>query len=192
MRTRHSYLFRAFFMLRGSPVTVIFVFLYVFVSLARSAAPTACALCGDNGRVRTYPCLVDLNTGSVGEIRVEDRSWEYLDENQQFRETGVHTTFSFLVGCTVMASSDAEKSTAEVLVDRELLSFVPELYCRDCREKIEAAGLTGGYALADLYDPGGISVYPITEGAEYDIRGYEVMVSSAGDDLRVTVNGYYK
>ena len=68
----------------------------------------------------------------------------------------------------------------------------PGLYCRACRAKVGAVIgpaeiYETGYVLVDLYDPGNIRVYPVSDGKSYDIRGYTVEISKAKDSWTVTV-----
>jgi hypothetical protein len=65
-------------------------------------------------------------------------------------------------------------------------------FCRDCRAELAEIS-TEGYVLADLYDAEHFALYPITAGAEYDIREYTVTVSQDEESgrfiVRVTGNG---
>lgn len=160
--------------------------------------PERCALCTDDNAVRSYPCLVKLETGQAGEIRVYDIGSEYLNEIHQFRDTGFYTTFSFLLDCVVDTTTQAHSSTSTVTLPEEAKHINPSLYCRDCRAKIgeavEDAGITDvGYVLADMYDPKHTRIYPIADGAEYDIQGYTVKVSKDKENkgLMVSVTGYF-
>lgn len=160
--------------------------------------PEHCALCTDDRIVRTYPCLVKLETGQTGQITVYDIGSEYLQEITQFREAGVYTTFSFLIDCGMSTTTEAHSSTSTFTLPENAKHVDPSLYCLDCRAKIgeavDGAGITEvGYVLADMYDLEHIRIYPIIDGSEYEIQGYTVKVSrdKENKDLTVSVTGYF-
>lgn len=160
--------------------------------------PEHCALCTDDRIVRTYPCLVKLETGQAGQIAVYDIGSEYLEEIEQFRETGFYTTFCNIIGCGAYTTTDAHSSTSTLTIPKDANYIKPSLYCLDCRAKIakviDGTGITAvGYVLADMYDLEHIHIYPIVDGAEYDIQGYTVKVSKDKENkgLMVSVTGYF-
>lgn len=158
--------------------------------------PEQCALCTDNGTIRTYPCLVRLETGEIGQLRVYDIGREYLEEIDQFRETGAYSCGYLLPGCFASVETTAECSTATIPLPEDALYINPYLYCRDCRAIIgavikEERIYLDSYVLADLYDLENIHVYPIEDGAEYTIRGYTVTAAKEKKALTVTVTGYF-
>lgn len=160
--------------------------------------PEHCALCTDDGVVRTYPCLVKLETGQAGQIDVYDIGSEYLQGITQFQETGIFTTFSFIIDLAEFTTTEAHSSTSTLTIPKDSNYINPSLYCLNCRAKIaeviDGAGITEvGYVLADMYDPEHIRIYPITDGAEYDIQGYTVKASKDKENkgLMVSVTGYF-
>lgn len=215
MKERIRRIGRHCFRVMGSPVMLISIIICccVFSSFLFSAIrnlalwkhmvtlpePAHCALCADDGVVNTYPCLVRLETGQVGQIDVYDIGAEYLQEIIQFQETGVYTTFSFVLGGLVEnTATEAHSSTSTVNIPKEALHIDPKLFCHDCRarigEAIDGAALyTTGYVLADLYDLNNIRIYPIEEDAKYNIQGYTVEISKdkKTKELVVSVTGYF-
>ena len=160
--------------------------------------PNHCALCTDDRTVRTYPCLVKLATGEHGEITVYDIGSEYLEEIQQFQETGNYTTATFVDGLYQSTTTQAHSSTGAITIPESAEYINPSLYCLDCRAKIgeviDPVMVTEvGYVLADMYDMEHIHIYPILDGKKYDIRGYivEVLKSQKNKDLMVSVTGYF-
>lgn len=138
----------------------------VWRGLVMAAEPEQCALCADKGIMRTYPCLVKLATGQVGQIRLE--------------ETEGNICYYFMADCFAIAKG----STTSVTLPEKQQPIDPALFCRDCRTKLAEVS-TKGYVLADLHDAEDIRLYPVTDGAVYDIRGYTVEVSG----LTITVTG---
>lgn len=150
--------------------------------------PDLCALCGYGGGPRYHaPCLVNLSTGEVGEMRVYDpdpvRGWEVSGVQQ----TG---TFSMLrcAGVTAARNTDAHTCTAEL--PRKADELIPAYFCRDCRGRIAEVSRRG-FILADLYDLTDIQTYALSGEASYSIRGYDVSVSRRGGDrlLHVEITG---
>lgn len=160
--------------------------------------PEHCVLCTDDRTVRTYPCLINLSTGKHGQITVYDIGSEYLEEIQQFQETGIYTTFSFVADRCQTTATEAHSSTSTFTIPEKVDYIDPSLYCLDCRAKIGDAITPAmitktGYVLADMYDMEHIRIYPIRDGDEYNIRGYTVTISRdrASKDLEVSVTGYF-
>lgn len=150
--------------------------------------PDLCALCGYGGGPRYHaPCLVNLSTGEVGEMRVYDpdpvRGWEVSGVQQ----TG---TFSMLrcAGVTAARNTDAHTCTAEL--PRKADELIPAYFCRDCRGRIAEVSRRG-FILADLYDLTDIQTYALSGEASYSVHGYDVSVSCGGGDglLRVEITG---
>lgn len=160
--------------------------------------PKHCVLCTDDRTVRTYPCLIKLSTGEHGQITVYDIGSEYLEKIQQFQETGIYTTFSFVADRCQTTATEAHSSTSTLTIPAKVDYINPSPYCLDCRAKIGNV-LTPkmitktDYVLADMYDLEHIRIYPILDGAEYDIQGYTVTISRdrASKDLEVSVTGYF-
>ena len=146
--------------------------------------PDLCALCGYGGGPRYHaPCLVNLSTGEVGEMRVYDpdpvRGWEVSGVQQ----TGTFSMFR-CAGVTAARNTDAHTCTAEL--PRKADELIPAYFCRDCRGRIAE-----GFILADLYDLTDIQTYALSGEASYSIRGYDVSVSRRGGDrlLHVEITG---
>lgn len=122
---------------------------------------------------------------------------EYLEEINQFQETGVYTYGFFVTDRFAENVTSANRSTTSVTLPEKPLYINPYLYCHDCRAKIggvieEERIYLDGYILADLYDLENIQTYAITDGAEYNIRGYMVDVSKEKRRLTVEVTGYFE
>ena len=150
--------------------------------------PDLCALCGYGGGPRYHaPCLVNLSTGEVGEMRVYDpdpvRGWEVSGVQQ----TGTFS-MSRCAGVTAARNTDAHTCTAEL--PRKADELIPAYFCRDCRGRIAEVSRRG-FILADLYDLTDIQTYALSGEASYSIRGYDVSVSRRGGDrlLHVEITG---
>lgn len=125
-----------------------------------------CDLCAENSIVRRYPCLINMGTGRIGELRVLDTSAEYLRETEEFQEKGVYSCGFFVTDRFATSFVDGEKASTSVTVPKE------------------------GYALADLYHPEHLQDYEIIDGASYEIRGCKVEVRKGKKGLTITVTKY--
>ena len=136
--------------------------------------PERCALCGEKKQYHA-PCLIDLSTGQMGELRVytyDPTGPGTLDP----REAQCSGTISFPSCAGLTAARDTDFHTCQVILPREQDLMDPALFCRECRRLLAGAGLEG-YAVLDLYDPDHIRAYPIRAGT---IRDYRISVRSRG------------
>lgn len=145
--------------------------------------PERCALCSEDTRYHA-PCLVDLSTGQMGEMKVytdcPSQQGELAPEER--RQTG---TFHFQPCAGLTGIRDTCNHTFQVtlLEERELMD--PALFCGKCRKLLAGAGLEG-YVIVDLYDREYIRAYPIRGEI---IRNYRISTRSrkgVGIDLCVT------
>lgn len=152
--------------------------------------PERCALCADRGYIDTYPCLINLHTGQVGQLRVNHAQiGKWLNQNSP---DTVHSYFFFSASLPVTNTTDAQHSTSMVTLPKEALYISPNLYCHDCRAKIAEAIeveriFLNGYILADLHDLENIRLYPISDGAKYQINGCTVEVSKGKRSEGLTI-----
>lgn len=150
--------------------------------------PDLCALCGYGGGPRYHaPCLVNLSTGEVGEMRIYDPDPVRIWEVSEVQQSG---TFSLLRCAGVTAVRDTDAHTCTAGLPRRADGLAPEHFCRNCRVRIAEASRRG-FILADLYDLADIQVYALSGEASYSIRGYDVSVSRRGGDrlLHVEITG---
>ena len=150
--------------------------------------PDLCALCGYGGGPRYHaPCLVNLSTGEVGEMRIYDPDPVRIWEVSEVQQSG---TFSLLRCAGVTAVRDTDAHTCTAGLPRRADGLAPEHFCRNCRARIAEASHRG-FILADLYDLADIQVYALSGEASYSVRGYDVSVSRRGGDrlLRVEITG---
>lgn len=149
--------------------------------------PEQCALCG-GGIPYHAPCLVDLSTGQMGEMKVYADHPSRQGEIAPMEMQGTGTFyFQFCAGLT--AIRDTCTYTCQVILPEERELMDPALYCKECRERLAGAGLEG-YVIADLYDPNHIQTYPIQRGGNQVVRDYRISVSDRrGAALEVCVTG---
>ena len=157
-------------------------------SLALTPEPEICALCGNGKGMPCHaPVLVDLSTGETGELRVYDPDPLRRYEPAEEQPTG---SFSLLCVAGLTGYRDTGEHICHVILPEKGEPIDPSHFCRSCRAVL-AGTATKGHILADLYDPSGIAAYPITDGAEYTIRGYAVSLSSrkGSGGLSIQISG---
>lgn len=130
--------------------------------------PEQCALCG--GLKTHAPCIVNLATGEVGELEIFQPHRRLVGEIAEDQPGGI---FAFLPCAGLRAVQDTNARTCEVEIPESRKGLNSKYFCRDCRKLL--SGMKG-YALTDRYHLEEIQVYPIRDGAVYDIRNYTVSI----------------
>ncbi len=135
--------------------------------------PDLCALCGYGGGPRYHaPCLVNLSTGEVGEMRIYDPDPVRIWEVSEVQQSG---TFSLLRCAGVTAVRDTDAHTCTAGLPRRADGLAPEHFCRNCRARIAEVSRQG-FILADLYDLTDIRTYALPSEAARSIRDYDVAI----------------
>lgn len=135
--------------------------------------PDLCALCGYGGGPRYHaPCLVNLSTGEVGEMRIYDPDPVRIWEVSEVQQSG---TFSLLRCAGVTAVRDTDAHTCTAGLPRRADGLASEHFCRNCRARIAEVSRQG-FILADLYDLTDIRTYALSGEAACSIRDYDVAV----------------
>lgn len=156
----------------------------VWEAIEELPEPEQCALCSE-GRPYQAPCLINLSTGQMGELRV----YTYGPTEQgklDPREARFSGTFNFQPCAGLAAIRDTDFHTCQVTLPEERERMNPAHFCKECRLLLAGAGLEG-YVLVDLYDQNNVQAYPI----RYEIiRDYRVSVTNRKDGTRsVCVTG---
>lgn len=149
--------------------------------------PEQCALCGE-GKQYHAPCLINLSTGQMGEMRVytyDPTPQGRLDP----REVEFSGTLSFQRCAGLTATRDNDLHTCQVILPEERELMNPANFCKKCRLLLAGAGLEG-YVILDLYDLDNKLAYSTRRGGHEVIRDYRVSVDSGKDGgLEVRVTG---
>ena len=155
-----------------------------YESMLHIPEPSVCALCSYNTAANIYaPCIVNLATGKVAELAVYD---QHPTEVTAEGKKG-YTSFYTGAGAFIQQNSDNGYCGASLPKKEEPMD--PAYFCYDCRHRIAELD-KDGYVIADLYDRENISVFKVSDGAEYGIRDYLVTVDmSDGGSYKVVVQG---
>ena len=145
--------------------------------------PDTCALC-ELAVPYHAPCLVNLSTGEVLELRVYDEGLSLTGYvNQQ--ESGT-IDLSVKNGITLMRDTTEKTCTAYLKESKSKIDG--SYFCYQCRG-LPAQVSTEGYVLADVYDSAAIEIFPLEKGC-YTIRDYSVEITDEEDKLKITVTGH--
>lgn len=136
--------------------------------------PQSCPLC--LAEQSDVPCLMDLHTGEIGEIRIGNG--ELSDDP---------ATFVFylvdVVGCEGYCDTGARCCCLQL--EQHSKTFNRFMFCRSCREKLQKCQDTR-YAVLDLRQPE-VIVYPAAAG-EFTIGKYRIGITSSGESLSLSVS----
>lgn len=158
----------------GSHATDRAAYAALWEAIVHLPDPERCALCGEGDSYHA-PCLVNLSTGQLGELRVY--AYAPTEEGKlDPREAQYSGTINLLPCAGLTAIRDAGLHTCQVSLPKERDLMDPALFCRECRRLLAGAGLEG-YAIVDLYDLGHIRAYSIRSGS---IRDYRISIHSRG------------
>ena len=134
--------------------------------------PRSCPLC--LAEQSDVPCLMDLHTGEIGEIRIGNG--ELSDDPATF-------VFYFVdvVGCEGYCDTGARCCRLEL--EQSTKTFNRFIFCRSCREKLQECQR---YAVLDLRQPEAV-VYPAAAG-EFTIGKYQIGITSSEELLLLLVS----
>ena len=146
--------------------------------------PRVCALCSNKTNANIHaPCIVNLATGEVAALAIFD---PHPTDDSAAEKKG-YTSFFAAAGAVIQQNCDSEYCVASLPKTKETMD--PAHFCYDCRHLVVEID-TDGYVVADLYDPENISVFQVSDGAEYGIRDYLVTVNQADSGgLEIRVQG---
>lgn len=157
--------------------------LIIYAAWCQNREPEKCALC-DNPAYHA-PLLINLSTGESGPLTVYDLNPIDLHELSSWQSEG---TFSFLRSAGLTGYRDTATYHARIEVPITAPQMNSGFFCKSCRKLLESVK-KNGYVLADLYDLNAIQIYPISSGAEYEIRCYLVTIEENENQRSVTVSG---
>ena len=136
--------------------------------------PQFCPLC--LAEQSDIPCLMDLHTGEIGEIRIGNG--ELSDDPATFVFCLVD-----VVGCEGYCDTGARRCRLELEQNSKV--FNRFIFCRSCREKLQKCQHTR-YAVLDLKQPEAV-VYPAAVG-EFTIGKYQIGITGSEESLSLLVS----
>lgn len=173
------------FMLTGCCIGYIYEYRHAATlqELLLAAPPDACVLC-DLEIPYHGPCLVNLATGDVVELRVYDPILS-LSGQINLEESGTIELWTEK-GVTLLRDTTNKTCTAHLNESNGRIDGTH--FCYQCRGLISAVSTTG-YVIADVYDSANITIYPVQTKENYTIRDYSVEIRD-DDGPEILVTGY--
>ena len=157
-------------------ITLIFVGV---LSLWGCDNNTECCLC--NNIPRHAPCLINLSTGEIVELRVyEPHPFNPVQIAEE--QTG---GYMCLISGTGIEGYQIAAEYAQVTISPSV-NTRDKAFCNSCQKMLAAYGDT--YVLADFIEPTDPIVYPLKAGC-FDLRCYFVDISYTEGKYQITVTG---
>ena len=170
---------------------IIPAFMTMVLLLSMTACSGISAPEPDRCRICEYipshaPCLVNLNTGEVGEIALYEPHHTLVGEIADEQRGGY---FQFMSVAGLRGHLDASVPEAHVAVPGEVEKYEEKYFCSTCRELLEEYAKCG-FVLADLRKPETPTIYPVEAGTEFEVRCYKVVVTETDEgELDISVVG---
>ena len=128
------------------------------------------------------PCLVDLKTGELIELRLyEDHPTLVAELSEEQSHNG---TFSFVRLNGVSGTRQTGPERVDLLVPTEAILF-PAL-CKDCRQQLPA-GSVNRFVLADLHGMEEKNLIPIVPDTALSLRCYDITMEADAEKDGVVV-----
>lgn len=157
-------------------IILVFMMMTLLLSLVACSGisapePDCCSVCD---YIPSHaPCLVNLNTGEVGEIALYEPHHTLVGEIAEEQRGGY---FSFVSVAGLRGYLDACVPEAHVTVPDGIEKYEEKYFCSTCRELLKGYSHCG-FVLADLRNPEAPTVYPVEAGTEFEVRCYTVVIT---------------
>ena len=165
-------------------MTTVLLFSMTACSGISAPEPDRCSLCD---YIPSHaPCLVNLNTGEVGEIALYEPHHTLVGEIAEEQRGGY---FSFMSVAGLRGYLDACVPEAHITVPNEVEKYEEKYFCSSCRKLLKEYSHCG-FVLADLRNPETPTVYPVEAGTEFEVRCYTVVITETDKgELDISVVG---
>ena len=144
--------------------------------------PDRCVLC--EGIRYHAPCMLNLTTGEVVEMELYEPHPKLVAEIASFHPRG---DWAIMYGAGLTLNRDRAKWKIDICLQHNEGYLKYTEFCYFCRFRL-LKYRHDKYVIVDLYDRKHPSVYPVKDGAEYNMRCYTVTVSKE-DAYRITLKG---
>ena len=133
--------------------------------------PERCSLCE---YIKCHaPCIVSLATGKAGELALYQPHDTLVGE---ISETSCNSIFAFVYPAGLSGRMTTYPWRMEVDIPMDRPKMDKSYFCSACRDLLKPYHNVG-YVLMDNHDKSDIKIYPIEDGAEYEIRCYQISVT---------------
>lgn len=134
---------------------------------------------------RHAPCLLELSSGEMVEIAL------YQPHHTKAAETVPEETpwvMKFFPVGKARGWADTANQIGCIELPKGISLMGRSQFCHSCRKLLRGYAFAG-YVIVDTYELHKPEVYPITDGASYEMRCYKVTVEKVDEVMTVTVLG---
>ena len=165
------------------PVIAVILILFCMISILPASEPERCAIC--ESIPCHAPCLVNLETGEVGELSVYEPHPFKVAELNEYQQGG---TFSFIYVAGLNGYSDTANWETHITIPTNENEYEEKFFCNACRERI-AAHTDKGFLLLDLRTPESFGILSLDSEQMQSVRCYEIQTKQDLDDIEIVVHG---
>lgn len=154
---------------RTSAVVLAGIVIGAFLWQIDPPEPKHCGICD---YIKCHaPCIVNLNTGEAGELDLYEPHYTKVGE---LAEEQCNSVFCFVypAGCSGTKTTFPWELKLSIPITAQRIDRAK--FCRNCRTLLES--YSGGYVVFDNHEKPDIKVYPIFDGAEYEMRCYSITI----------------
>jgi hypothetical protein len=145
--------------------------------------PKRCAIC--ESIPCHAPCLVNLETGEVGELSVYEPHPFKVAELNPYQQGG---TFSFIYVAGINGYSDTANWETHITIPTNENEYEEKFFCKACRERI-SSHTEKGFLLLDMRTPENFSILSLESDVIQTVRCYEVQTKQGRDEIETIVQG---
>ena len=165
------------------PTMAVILILICLITILPAPNPKRCAIC--ESIPCHAPCLVNLESGEVGELSVYEPHPFKVAELNPYQQGG---TFSFIYIAGLNGYSDTANWETHITIPVDLNEYEEKYFCKACRELI-TDHTDYGFLLLDLRTPDSFSILSLDSEKIQTVRCYEVQTKQRLDEIDITVFG---
>ena len=165
------------------PTIAVILILICLITILPAPNPKRCAIC--ESIPCHAPCLVNLETGEVGELAVYEPHPFKVAELNEYQQGG---TFSFIYVAGINGYSDTANWETHITIPTNENEYEEKHFCKSCRERI-AGHTENGFLLLDLREPEKFSILSLSSDEIQRVRCYEIQTKQGIAEIEITVQG---
>ena len=165
------------------PSIAVILILICLITILPAPNPKRCAIC--ESIPCHAPCLVNLETGEVGELAVYEPHPFKVAELNECQQGG---TFSFIYAAGINGYSDTANWETHITIPTNENEYEEKHFCKSCREKL-VIHTDSGYVLLDLYNPESFCILDLNEDHIQTVRCYDIHTEDHHDKIEITIYG---
>jgi hypothetical protein len=165
------------------PAIAVILILICTITIMPAPNPKRCAIC--ESIPCHAPCLVNLETGEVGELSVYEPHPFKVAELNPYQQGG---TFSFIYVAGLNGYSDTANWETHITIPTNENEYEEKRFCKACR-KLISGHTENGFLLLDLRSPESFSILSLESDVIQTVRCYEVQTKQGRDEIETIVQG---